>query len=130
MIGCVDTMRRKPLVLAQSNFLSSEPIQIETQTQTQCLYHLNCSILHEEERCSSSDDHSICSGSHEEERCSSSDDECREPSCCEESECCESSLSTESTTTSCEDNEHITIHKAKHDHDHVGLFSNNFIKLS
>jgi len=113
MVAGVDKMRRKPLLLAQRSLFSSESIQIETQTdveinhmstQTQCL-----------------DDGSVTSCVHD-ESCSS-DHECSEhpSSDCDESSQC---------ITSCDDDIHITIHKTKYDHDHVGLFSNNFLKLT
>jgi len=131
MVACTDTMRRKPLVLTQRVLFTSQLNQIETQTVVDLNHTATQTQFDDEESvCSShNDSHTTCYNSHDDASiCSSSEaDECTSSP---DSECCESLHCTESIVTSCEDDGHITLHKVNYDHDHIGLFSNNFIKLS
>jgi hypothetical protein len=112
-VMCVDTMPRKQLVLAQQTLFRiqlNEPI--DKSCQYPCLDEVQCDDHCDEEHC-------------DEEHCD--EDHCDEDHCdeehCDEDHCDEEHCDEERC-------DGIILNKVKHDHDHVGLFSNNFIKIS
>jgi hypothetical protein len=101
-------MPRRPLVLAQSSLYTIDALHIETQTDIQMIpiaTQTNIQIPDEDSiNNSDTDSCSVCSES--------------------------SFTSSANSNTMGDEDTSVVIYKVKSDHDQVGLFSNNFIKLS